>query len=253
MIESVRELPVTTLPGGARCPVCAQLLGIKPTRTCAVCETPVHAECADYIGGCARFACPEAATVRKRAVDYLRADYAAEEWTGHGLPSLGLCASVVAGRFDWLVTIGLPVWIMICAAVRWKARVLGRESIRLTTLARLLVPQAPGCLLGPLYMVMCRTSFLAIELLSTAAALYFLYAGLLGFPSRQLFFAVLLSANARVWRHARALYVRCSEVDRLWGSELRTVVDAGGSAGEALLSLKDGTVLPAKSEDAGIR
>lgn len=40
----------------ARCPVCGSAVEASPWR-CARCETPHHADCAEYFGGCAIFAC----------------------------------------------------------------------------------------------------------------------------------------------------------------------------------------------------
>jgi hypothetical protein len=45
-------LPVATV----RCPVCGASVGDAPWR-CARCDTPHHADCAEYFGGCAVFAC----------------------------------------------------------------------------------------------------------------------------------------------------------------------------------------------------
>lgn len=54
-----------------RCPVCSESLDRRPVRTCTVCETPFHRECGDYIGGCPRFACEEAANPRRRVAELL--------------------------------------------------------------------------------------------------------------------------------------------------------------------------------------
>jgi hypothetical protein len=55
-----------------KCPVCSNPLAALPTRTCPECETPVHIECGDLVGGCPRFACPEAATAGRRVAEYLK-------------------------------------------------------------------------------------------------------------------------------------------------------------------------------------
>lgn len=55
-----------------KCPVCGSALASLPTEVCVRCETPVHVQCARFVGGCARFACEAAATPRKRVVDYLK-------------------------------------------------------------------------------------------------------------------------------------------------------------------------------------
>lgn len=54
-----------------RCPVCGDRLDARPVTTCPTCETPAHRECAGYIGGCARFACPLAASLRGRLALYV--------------------------------------------------------------------------------------------------------------------------------------------------------------------------------------
>jgi hypothetical protein len=54
-----------------RCPVCGEALGDLPLHRCASCETAVHAACAEFLGGCARYACVEAATTRGRVQRYL--------------------------------------------------------------------------------------------------------------------------------------------------------------------------------------
>jgi hypothetical protein len=46
---------ISMMPAG-RCPVCGQALAPEPWR-CSVCETPHHADCAEYFGGCAIFGC----------------------------------------------------------------------------------------------------------------------------------------------------------------------------------------------------
>lgn len=57
------------VPG--RCPVCAEALADKPLRRCATCETAAHEACAEFLGGCARYACAEAATPRGRVQRYV--------------------------------------------------------------------------------------------------------------------------------------------------------------------------------------
>ena len=50
-----------TAAGWGRCLVCAT--GIEKgqvQRACATCDTALHAECYEYLGGCARFGCAEA-------------------------------------------------------------------------------------------------------------------------------------------------------------------------------------------------
>jgi len=49
-----------TLPEPVTCPVCADALGDAPPR-CGRCDTGHHRECWDYVGGCAVFACKDAA------------------------------------------------------------------------------------------------------------------------------------------------------------------------------------------------
>lgn len=44
----------------AACPVCGDALGAAPRR-CGRCDTPHHAECWDYVPGCAIFGCVESA------------------------------------------------------------------------------------------------------------------------------------------------------------------------------------------------
>lgn len=50
-------------PGVGPCPVCGDRI-LGPPRTCTRCDTPHHAECWDYVPGCAVFACEEGALVR---------------------------------------------------------------------------------------------------------------------------------------------------------------------------------------------
>jgi hypothetical protein len=63
--------PASALTKVLRCPVCADPLESRPTRSCPTCDTPLHRECGEYIGGCARFACEEAATTHKRVARFL--------------------------------------------------------------------------------------------------------------------------------------------------------------------------------------
>lgn len=54
-----------------RCPVCSDELSLRTQQSCPTCETPIHSDCREYIGGCARFACPEAATPRGRVLEFV--------------------------------------------------------------------------------------------------------------------------------------------------------------------------------------
>ncbi|MBI4860547.1 MAG: hypothetical protein HY815_09835 [Candidatus Riflebacteria bacterium] len=67
-----------------RCPVCHDALASRSTRTCPACETAIHEDCGDYIGGCARFACELAATPRTRIVELLRARHQVDEYGSKG-------------------------------------------------------------------------------------------------------------------------------------------------------------------------
>lgn len=61
------EPPVALTVRAVRCAVCGTDLS-DPTRTCARCDTAVHAECWEYGGGCPRFACPESRCLREMAL-----------------------------------------------------------------------------------------------------------------------------------------------------------------------------------------
>jgi hypothetical protein len=65
------------------CPVCRDPLGDSGVAVCPTCETPVHAACQEYAGGCVRFACVEASTPRQRLATCLesRATVAMAWWT----------------------------------------------------------------------------------------------------------------------------------------------------------------------------
>src|SRR5687768_17520901 len=98
------------IPIEGRCPVCVSPFGAAALYTCSVCETRLHTECAEYLGGCARFACTEAATPRKRLTQYLEA-YSLESvhlygWASQCFLLLLLCGG--RGIFFWLVaSVGL--------------------------------------------------------------------------------------------------------------------------------------------------
>lgn len=48
-------------PAGARCMVCATRVEEgQALHLCPTCDTALHADCHTYLGGCARFGCPEA-------------------------------------------------------------------------------------------------------------------------------------------------------------------------------------------------
>lgn len=55
------------------CPVCGGDLSRGEVSPCAACETPMHSDCREFIGGCARFACEDAASPRGRLMQYLEA------------------------------------------------------------------------------------------------------------------------------------------------------------------------------------
>lgn len=42
-----------------RCSVCNDALDSRPVTACATCDTPIHAECRQYIGSCVRYGCAE--------------------------------------------------------------------------------------------------------------------------------------------------------------------------------------------------
>lgn len=81
---SSTNLPTAVL----RCPVCAAPLDDQGLWTCRVCETPHHTECHEYVGGCSRFACSEAATPRRRLAELLRL-VTNQEMLEHGGLALG--------------------------------------------------------------------------------------------------------------------------------------------------------------------
>lgn len=82
-----------------RCPVCADELSLRAQQSCPTCETPVHADCREYIGGCARFACPEAATPRGRVLEFV---------------TVCLDQQLLSSR---ALTRCLAAWIAICTVV----------------------------------------------------------------------------------------------------------------------------------------
>lgn len=92
-----------------RCPVCREGLAMRPTATCATCETAVHEDCREFIGGCARFACPGAAGTRRRLVEYLRASSRAE-MARYAVASTVLAAFLVAAGLGGMS--GLPIAII---------------------------------------------------------------------------------------------------------------------------------------------
>jgi hypothetical protein len=89
-----------------RCPVCGDPLGDGALSRCAECDTAVHAACGVFLGGCARYACPEAASSRRRMRRYLferiRHDLAIEAF-----------AVVLFGLSAWI----LHSWIVLLAAL----------------------------------------------------------------------------------------------------------------------------------------
>jgi hypothetical protein len=65
------ETGVSSLPHAVPCPVCRGPL-VWPVWTCGACETGHHTACSEEIGGCARYACSEAASPERRLGLYLR-------------------------------------------------------------------------------------------------------------------------------------------------------------------------------------
>lgn len=49
------------------CPVCGENVNNRPEIKCSVCETPHHAECWGYNGGCARYGCKKSLVIREQS------------------------------------------------------------------------------------------------------------------------------------------------------------------------------------------
>jgi len=119
-----------SLTTAASCPVCSEKLSIRPIRICPLCETAVHEECGDYIGGCARFACEEAATPKKRLVEYLELKLQ-QKVTGAGglVLATGLLAltEVMIGLSPTVLLLLPPILIFVATAWNQKSRLRGSE------------------------------------------------------------------------------------------------------------------------------
>lgn len=96
-----------------RCPVCSEPLDQRPLWTSRTCETPQHQECAQYIGGCSRFACPEAATPRRRVAEVLRL-ITSDEVIEH----FGRCASFLFLCIPFFMVFWLPLLLAVVELAR---------------------------------------------------------------------------------------------------------------------------------------
>lgn len=68
----VESVWITAEPSGGRCMVCAT--GIEDGQArhrCPACETSLHVDCHVYLGGCARFGCPESRGLSQRTCTHL--------------------------------------------------------------------------------------------------------------------------------------------------------------------------------------
>jgi len=130
-----------SVPSVSTCLVCRLPLAGRPVTTCPSCETVLHSDCAQYLGGCARFACVEAATPRGRVVKFLQARLTASSGQLLGLALIGalpLVQMLTAGLFikPFLVLSGIITGLILAKAahtvyLKWT---LSRPSVPRQTL-----------------------------------------------------------------------------------------------------------------------
>lgn len=87
--------------------MCMGELDAEPHHTCPDCETPIHVACGDEIAGCARYACPRAASTRGRILEYARLRVNQELSVARAVMRsfgvwCGICALVGTGSLAYL-------------------------------------------------------------------------------------------------------------------------------------------------------
>jgi hypothetical protein len=126
------------------CPVCRDPIDGGDVFTCGQCETTLHTNCKDYIGGCARYACVDAATPRHRLAEYLTSELNMRLMNSGAMCILMCVATLFAHGgnlrprnplyYYGLHPLFLPVWLSVFGyyflqALRPRLRLVDQPSI----------------------------------------------------------------------------------------------------------------------------
>jgi hypothetical protein len=224
-----------------RCPVCRDPLA-EPIQSCPTCETPLHLECAQYIGGCARFACAEAATARKRLGELLRLGRRVDwyGWIGFTLFALAFLAeSILAGgrmALDALAAVTLLVSLWQVRASRPAREESGSPELATSTLRAALSSLADS---SP--RVSRATAWLTLLVgLSYASVRLIFWRGPWPFTLGLLFLAgcVLSSRFTLVAASHQTQFARLAAA---WRDELESLLERGEIDDKSRIKLLEGT------------
>jgi hypothetical protein len=233
-------LPVPT------CLVCRKPLSELPTVTCQSCETAIHTECHEYLGGCGRFACVEAASPRMRVVKYL--DSRIREWS---IRRVGGLAYMVTGWLRVCYKNQLDAVMLIILAVmaipflglfyrdRSRRRALNGAAVDRKLLGRLLTSYAAK----PRNEEVERLNVLLGYALGCAGALLALWDFKNGNFGRGIdvgLLAIGVLAMSQSLRRGNAAQVHGDRMATLWHDELTAVVSQVQSPTDEMILIGDG-------------
>jgi hypothetical protein len=111
-MELAKNLELTQRAVSVPCPFCRCELEPAQAIICTECETPLHRECHAELGGCARFACVEAATPRRRLQKWFGAVARADVFTSAGA-AVSLPFALLLWQYHQVHAAGL--WAIVLA------------------------------------------------------------------------------------------------------------------------------------------